>query len=258
MKQMNGFEKHGLTYTSASQINMFEESPAAWVARYLYGKKFAFGVAAQVGVLTEKVVEEVLMGSEFDPALERAKVQFGKNNAMVTDEKALGRINDIEPMALNALEVLKPYGEPEFIEKLSGREQQKIEINCNGAGWTLPVIGYLDFVYPQHGLVVDLKTTLRIPSTLTGSHARQAAIYRAAKGNMGVKFVYVSPKKSNVLDLEDYIGPLNEVKNILNRQELMLRHFDKEQMADIAPINLGSFYWNDSTGKEIRQELYNV
>lgn len=253
---MSGFQKHNIGHSSASQINMWEESPAAWVARYLYNKKFHFGVAPQIGILTEDVVADVLCGDSFEVSLGRAKEKFLKDNAFNTSEKDMKRIDDIEAMALQALEYLKPYGEPEFINKLTGREQQKIEIKCNGDGWELPIIGYLDFVYPKEGIIFDLKTTLRCPSSLSGAHARQAAIYRAARGNMAVKFLYVTPKKFNVLELEDYAPVLAEVKTILNRQEKMLRAFNKEELRSCAPLGLSSFFWNGS--ENIKKELYGV
>lgn len=249
---MNGFEKHGLKHTSPSQINMWEESPAAWAASYLYGRKFSFGVAAQIGVLTESVVASVLSeSSTFDAALEYAKTTFNKNNALNPNVKDLERVNDIGVMATQAIEALKQYGRPDFT--LNG--QHKIEIICKGDGWELPVIGYIDFLYPSHGLIVDLKTTMRMPSTMSGAHLRQGAIYQAAMGNKAVKFLYVTPKKCQSFDV-DGAEHLKEVKAILNRQEKMLAAFDAEQLKQVLPINLGSFYWNGD--EQIRRDLYGI
>lgn len=253
---MNGFEKHGLDHSSASQINMYEDCPAAWVARYLYDKRFAFGVAPQIGILVEDVVAHVLRGSTLEKEVELAQKKFLKDNALNTNEKDLARSGDIQPMAENALEVLSEYGEPEFIEQVDGHEQQKVTLKCNGDGWELPIVGYLDFVYPKHGLLVDLKTTLRCPSTMSDAHARQASIYAQAKGNMAVKFLYVTPKKSNLLELEDRKPYLDQVKAILNRQEKMLNAFSKEELRGVIPLGLSSFYWNSN--EDIRKGLFNV
>lgn len=252
---MNGFETHGIKHSSPSAINMYADAPCAWVARYLFDKKLHFGVAAQIGVLTEKVVENVLCGAGFQESLDMAHKTFLKDNALNTSEHDRERINDIEPMAMNALEFLKPYGEPEYRVGVRGREQQSISMTCKGDGWDLPIIGYLDFVYPKEGLVIDLKTTLRIPSEMSVSHKRQGAIYSKAKGNMACKMLYVSPKKYVVHDVDDVAGTLKEVKTILNRQEKFLR-LDKETIRDIVPVHAESFYW----GKDfkIRQELYGV
>lgn len=252
---MNGFEKHGLSHTSASQINMWEEAPAAWVARYLFNKRFFFGVAPQIGILTEEVVAKVLTGTSFDAALEQAHKTFNKNNATNTNEKQMARIHDIKAMAEIALEQLKPYGEPEFACNIT-QKQHRIDLTVKGDGWDLPCVGYLDFVYPNHGLVIDLKTTLRCPSTMSRSHERQAALYGQAKGNMAVKFLYVTPKKHNLLEVEDRVPVLNEIKAILNRQERLLRAMDKDEIRDCIPLGLSSFYWNGS--EEILEELYGL
>lgn len=252
---INGFQKHGLEHTSASQINMWEECPAAWVAKYLYNKKFKFGVAPQIGILTEKAVERVLTKQcDFAAAVADARKEFGKMNALNTNEKDLKRIDDIELMAELALSELSEYGEPVFDDG----DQHKVELLCKGEGWEVPVIGFTDFVYPDHGLVVDLKTTLRIPSNMSSAHKRQAAIYKKAFGNYAMKFLYVSPKKAlwHEIDGEDEAEHLNQIKEILSRQEMLLRTFSAEEMRAVAPLSLGSFYWNGD--EEIRKELYGV
>lgn len=253
---MNGFERHNLKHTSPSQINMWAEAPSAWAARYLFNKKFSFGVAPMIGTLTEALVADVLCGGSFQASLEGAKKEFNRQTAIGFSEKDRARIDDIEAMAVQALDILKPYGEPEFIQKITGREQQKIELKCNGPDWVMPVIGFLDFVYPKEGLIIDLKTTLRCPSKMSPPHARQAAVYSKAKGNMACKMLYVTPKKSALYGVDDVSAVLAEVKSILTRQEAFLRLHDKETIQKIIPINAASFYWNNDA--HIRTELYGV
>lgn len=249
---MNGFEKYSITHTSPSQINMWEECPAAWLAKYVYGENFSFGVAAQIGVLVEQVVANTITGKmSNEGALEQAKETFRRNNALNTSEKDLKRIDDIELMSNLAIEELKQYGDPDFPE--SG--QHKIELNCKGDGWDLPVIGYVDFVYPNHGLIVDLKTTLRMPSNMSDAHNRQAAIYKKASGNKAMKFLYVTPKKACWHELEDEKPWLSQIKTILNRQEKALR-LDADALKDVLPLNLGSFYWNGD--ESIRKRIYGI
>lgn len=251
----SGFEKHGLKHTSASQINMWADAPCAWIAKYLYGKRFSFGVAPQIGILTEKVVADVLTGSSLEDAVETAEGVFKKDNALNTSAKDVERVSNIKDMAEQALSILKEYGEPEFANPIT-KEQKKIELTVPGDGWQLPLIGYLDFVYPKHGLVIDLKTTLRCPTFIRDPHARQAAVYSKAMGNYGVKFLYVTPKKSNMLDLEDAKPYLDQVRSILNRQEKFLRKLNKAELRECVPVNTSTFYW---TGDEdIRKELYGL
>jgi hypothetical protein len=252
---MNGFEKHGLAHSSPSALNMWATAPCAWVAKYLYGAQFRFGVAPMIGILVEEVVKRVLLGESFEAALSDAEKQFNKSTALGVSEKDRQRISNIKDMAELAIEVLKPYGVPEFRHTIKGAEQQRIELLCNGDGWQLPVIGFLDFVYPEHGLIIDLKSTLRCPSEMSVAHARQAAIYSKAKGNMECKMLYVTPKKTSLLGVEDVPAVLSEVKYILNRQEKMLR-LDKEEIKEIIPIAMDSFYWTGDL--DVRKSIYGI
>lgn len=252
---MNGFERHGLKHTSPSSLNMWSDDPSAWVARYLFNKKFTFGVAPMIGTLTETVVADTLCGASFEDSLEVAKKEFNRQTAIGFSEKDRERIHDIEVMALQALEVLKPYGEPEFIQKITGREQQKIELKCNGPDWSIPVIGFCDFIFRKHNLLVDLKTSLRCPSEISPSHNRQGAIYAKATG-LDCKFLYCTPKKNVMHDIADVNETLVEVKEILKRQEAFLRLHDAETIRKIIPVQASSFYW--TADSHIRRELYNV
>lgn len=253
---MNGFAKHQLTHTSPSQVNMWADAPCAWVASYLFKKRLGFSAAAQIGVLTEKVVADVLMGMDFEAALEQAKGDFNRRNALNTNASDLARIDHIEPMAIAALDELRQYGEPEFVVDLKGRQQKEISLVCKGDGWEIPVKGYVDFYYPKHGLVVDLKTTGRMPSVMSDAHKRQSAIYRHAMGNAAVKFLYVTPKKAAWHEVEDQAEVLAQVKAILTRQEAFLRLGDKELLRSVVPVNVESFYWMGAS--DIRKEIYGI
>jgi len=255
---MSGFEKHGLKHTSPSALNMWADCAGAWAARYLYNKKLSFGVAPQIGMLVEQVCAQVLTKTmDFDYALKLAHDKFNKDNALNTSAKDRERISDIEAMATLAIKELEPYGVPHFDNcVVNGRKQQKVELLCKGDGWELPVIGFLDFVYPDQGLVIDLKTTLRMPSTMSEAHKRQAAIYKRAMGNHHTRFLYVTPKKSQFHDLEDEKPILENVKQILNRQEKMLALHDKETLRQILPVNTSSFYWNGC--ENVSKELYGL
>lgn len=255
---MSGFEKHGLKHSSPSALNMYAECAGAWAARYLFNRQFKFGVAPQIGILVEDICARVLTKeATFEQALKLAQDKFNKDNALNTSAKDRERISDIEAMAALALKELEPYGMPHFDNcVVNGRKQQKIELKCNGNGWTLPIIGFLDFCWPQHGIDLDLKTTLRIPSTMSEAHKRQGSIYKKARGNHQMKFLYCSPKKTNMIDVENENETLQDVKNILNRQEALLALHDADTIRKMVPINTSSLYW--SGAEDIRKELYNV
>jgi len=254
---MSGFEQHGIKHSSASAINMYCNAPCAWVARYLFNAKFSFANAARAGVLVEDAVVSVIAaGVDAEKAIKDAKKEYSKATALYASAADKRRGDAMEGMINLALEELAPYGDPEFDENLiRGSQQKKIELTCNGDGWKLPIIGYLDFYFPKEGLVVDLKTTMAAPNRMSVEHIRQGSIYRQAMGNCGVKFLYVTGKKAVWHEIEEPKEVLEDIKTILNRQERLLR-LDKEKIKDIIPVSAGSYYWNGD--ERLRQEFYGI
>ena len=191
---MNGWQLHNIDHTSPSSINLWADCPGAWLAKYRFGHRFKFGVAPHIGLLVEKVVANVLLERlTLDGAIEQAEKEFLKQNALNTSEKDRERVSDIRAMSEIAIAELKQYGKPDF----NGEDQHKIELFCKGDGWDLPVVGYIDFYYPDLGLIIDLKTTLRIPSTMSEAHRRQQAIYSKAMGNCFIHRPYGFGKINN-------------------------------------------------------------
>ena len=254
---MNGFEKHKLNHTSASQINMYANCAGAWCAKYLFGAKFTFGNAARAGVLVEDAIVNILARDmPIEDAISRAKGDYNKSIAIGAKPSDIKRGEAIEGMIRNAIEELKPLGKPDFaINKVTGIISQiAIELNCNGDGWRLPIIGYVDFIYPDLNLIVDLKTTMKMPSEMSVEHYRQGAIYKKATG-FDVRFLYVTGKKTAWHDIGEIDHTLSEIKSILNRQEKMLR-LDSVDIKEFVPVNKGSYYWSDDF--EVAKELYGI
>ena len=249
---MNGFEKHGIDHLSASNINLWANAPDVWVMQYLYGKRTAMGPAPWRGICVEDAVVEILLGGKETEALDRAMEKFN-SRFMIADEAIAREADRIAPMVRIAVAELQQYGKPEFPED---ERQEKISITAKGDGWSIPVIGFLDLVYPNHGLVIDLKTTGRIPSAMSAEHQLQRAIYAKAKGNMAVKFLYVSEKKASLLEDGDPAELLAQAKVQINRMEAFLRTLDKEQARAIVPLAPSSFYWKGS--EELRKEFYGL
>jgi hypothetical protein len=249
---MNGFEKHGIDHLSASNINLWANAPDVWVMQYLYGKRTAIGPAPWRGICVEDAVVEILLGGKETEALDRAMEKFN-SRFMIADEAIAREADRIAPMVQIAVAELQQYGKPEFPED---ERQEKISITAKGDGWAIPVIGFLDLVYPDHGLVIDLKTTGRIPSAMSAEHQLQRAIYAKAKGNMAVKFFYVSEKKASLLEDGDPAELLAQAKVQINRMEAFLRTLDKEQARAIVPLAPSSFYWKGS--EELRREFYGL
>jgi hypothetical protein len=118
------------------------------------------------------------------------------------------------------------------------------------------VIGFLDLVFPEHGIVIDLKTSKNAPTSMSPEHQIQRCIYAKAKGNMAVKFLYATPKKTALLEDGDVATTMAEVKNTIARMEKFCLKVDKEDVRDWLPINKGTFYWNGS--ESLRKEFYGI
>lgn len=249
---MNGFVLHGQGHTSPSSINMWVESPDAWLARYLFKRQFSMGAAAKAGIAVEEAISNVLRGQYEESATKAALENYNKAILFLCDASARDRIETIPAMVKMGLEQLKPYGEPEWEDG----KQKKINITANCGYFKLPVIGYLDFHFPKHGMVVDLKTTSRMPSSMSASHKRQEAIYRKAMGNQRVGFLYLTPKKSAWLENPAPEETLTDIKTILTRQEKFLSvSKDPSRLAELVHVT-DSYYWSGSEG--IRAELFGL
>lgn len=247
---MNGFEKHGIDHLSASSINLWANAPDVWVMQYLHGMRTPMGAAPWRGICVEDAVVSVLSGGSEQDAIAAALDKFDKRFIIGTEATTKER-EVITPMIQLAVEQLIEFGKPEFPEE---GEQEKISITAKGDGWSIPVIGFLDLVFPQHGVVIDLKTTNRLPSKMTAEHQLQRAIYQKAKGNMAVKFLYVSAKKTAMLEDGDVNETLAQAKAQIARLEAFLRHCDKDTAKAIVPHNPTSFYW--SGNEDLRKQFY--
>lgn len=243
----DGFARHNIDHLSASSINLWTNCPDLWVVQYLFGRKTPMGAAAWRGICVEDAVVETLMGGKETEAIDKAIAKFDQR-FVIGDEKTTKERDVIKPMVQIALEELIEFGTPEFPEEGG---QNKISITAKGDTWSIPVIGYVDLYYPQHGLVVDIKSTNRVPSTMSPEHVRQRSIYAKAMGNCAVKFVYISSKKAAWLEDGDVAETLADTKRQIARLERFLRHCDRETARAITPSNKSSFYWQGA------EDLYN-
>lgn len=253
---MNGFEKHGIKYLSPSQINTWIAQPAFWVATKLLGHRSVVGAAAHCGTAVEAGVSIGLFdpSASLEACVSEAQATYDKLMVFKPDPDKQKRRDMIEPMVGNALKGLRSLGRPQ--EPAEGKHQHKIEIEIEGVG--VPFLGYLDFLYPDDGIIVDLKTTTRMPSTLSEPHARQGAVYNEAHGNYAMKFAYATPSKFSIIPLEDGRTYINQVRDAAQRLErfLSLRD-DAQSLADlVSPPDTQSFYWRGN--EDMRREAFGV
>ena len=257
---MNGFERHKQAFTSktnpdihlsASTFNLMVEAIDVFVAEKIFGMRGSFGAAPMRGIVVEDAVKDILLGGSEEASIKKALDKFDKR-MMIGDSKTEKERNMIEPCVKLAVEALKPYGQPEFD---NGR-QKSIRLDCKTEDFTIPFVGYLDFVFPEQGAVIDLKTTGRMPSVMSTSHQIQRVLYQKANGNQNCSFLYVTPKKAEFRSDGDVNETLNYIKTQVIRLEAFLNSGDKEHLRKIVPVNPNSFYWGGN--EAARKELYGI
>ena len=154
--------------------------------------------------------------------------------------------------AATALAELQQYGPP--TSPPEGQRQHRVEITLPDV--PVPVIGYQDFVWDGHGIVLDLKTQLRLASEISPAHARQGAVYVAGT-NRQMRFCYATPKKIAVYVLEDPEAPLAILREVALRLERFLRvSRDPQELAGLLCPDFESFWWSAPEARALGREVY--
>ena len=232
----NGYTMHGIDHVSASSLNLWAAQPALWVMERLLKLRSPVGPAAHVGTAVERGLEHALLRPE---ALHDAvPVALEAYDALSSD--ADQRLK-IAPMVEQAVKLMADLGKPDVPD--DGR-QHRVEIALDGV--QVPCVGYTDFVFGAHGVIVDLKTSSTLPSAIKVAHARQGAVYQKAFGNYGMRFCYATPKKGAVYELENPADHLAALANIARRLDRFLSlSKDPQELAGIVCPDFDSFYWSE-------------
>jgi len=247
---VNGFELHSKAFSnwrspdvhlSASALTQWINTPDIFVAQRLLGYPSKFGHPAERGkAIEEGVVDVVYRGKTLDAAIADAEKTFDKTVALGTPASSKERAM-IAPCITLATRELAQFGKPEFP---SGGGQIPISLDCHCADFTIKFVGFLDFVYPQHGLIVDLKTSSKIMSVQSLDHQIQRCLYARANGNQRVRFLYVTPKKCEWREDGDVDEVLAFIKLATERLERFLRTSDDpNELAAIVPHNPSHYFW---------------
>lgn len=248
----SAFERHGLTHLSASQLNTWINAPSFWLLEKLLGFKSVMGCAVHRGAAVETGVSLGLFEPQAsdETCIDAALLAYDRKVALNPDERREIERNAIPGMVREGL-ALREHGLPIRPNDF----QHKVEVRLEGV--SVPIIGYLDWLYA--GEVLDLKTTLRVPSAMSEPHIRQAAVYKTAHFDKRIRFFYVSDKKSakHTLTREQYDAAMRQITCAAQRLERFLSlSNDKEELAAIIPHSSESFYWGDPSAKARALEIY--
>lgn len=226
-----------IKHHSPSSLNLFCASPAMYVLEKVIGVRQTVGAPAHRGSGVEEGVTHGLLNPDA-PLTDCVAVAFKKYDtvsALSGDARRQDYRATIPAMVEQALTELRPYGVP-------SRTQGFIEWKPEGL--TLPIVGYFDYEWSQHGIIVDLKTTEKLPSQNKVPHARQVALY-ASSDNMDGRLTYVTPKKSATYRVEN----IREHRNALHQIALRVEKFlslsdDPEFFKSIIVPDLESYFWH--------------
>lgn len=245
---MNGFARHGIDHLSASSLNLWVAEPAVWAMERLLG----YRSPASALMVRGKAVEEGIHGGLVDPARSieacaaTALAAFDREMALNPDDRRDSERDQIPGYVEHGLAELRQYGAPTSY-------QDRVEIHLEGV--PVPVIGFIDWRFDQHGLILDLKTGERLPAAISLPHARQGAVYTRAHDNYAMRFAYVKPtagKKDGravvVYELEraEVDRQLAALREIALRLERFLRiSADAREICGLIVPDYERFHWSN-------------
>ena len=154
------FATHGIHHLSASSLNTYAAQPAAWAMSYLLKRRLPVGASAHRGTAIESGVSAGLFDPEkpVDDCVAIAVAEYDRLTALSGDPRREAQRKVVQDTVPVALAELRQYGRPTPPEE--GQHQHRIS---KPLGEGLPdLVGYLDFYWQEHGLVLDLKTTERV------------------------------------------------------------------------------------------------
>lgn len=250
----NPFAAHGIKHLSASQLTTFASDPSRWFAQKVLGYRSPSGAAMERGKAVENGVVYTFRGDAVDEATRKALSDYDRSCRF---SNILGDVSaereHIAPMIEQALAGVAKFGDPTF----PAEGQHKIEIPIRfgtGEDDTIPIIGFLDFMFSDR--IIDLKSTMRIPSDMSFSHRIQAAIYSRTT-NKPVQFLYVSPKRSLLLEDSDTAASQAAARAIVQRMAAFLSLSpDREILRAAVPVITDSWGWRGE--EDARRQFFGI
>jgi hypothetical protein len=241
-------ERHGMKHFSVSTCNLAQADMALLLMK-LKGIRNSVGAAAHRGTASEHGVAMGLM----DPSAAVADCQaaavkeFDRLTALSGDPNREKERDAVPGIVEQALAELRPYGVPSHTQ---------FKIEWSHPELPLPFLGFADFYYEQSGVVVDLKSQLRLSSEISPQHARQISLYCGAiSDNLDGRITYATPKKAATYQVENMREHLDALVRIAQRIERFLSiSEDMAELCNLVIPNTDLFYYDAAT----RQSAFEV
>jgi PD-(D/E)XK nuclease superfamily len=256
---MNSFAQHGIEHLSASSLNLWAAQPALWIMERLLGRRTPAGITAARGKAVEHGVHLGLSNPQLsiEECIESAEREFMQQTALSADPRREEERKKLADWVRGAIIELRQYGTPDGY-------QEKIEIELDDIA--VPLVGYIDWRFSSHGLIIDLKTTERFPSQIGNAHCRQGAVYASAHGNFGMRFAYAKPApgktdKRQVTvyemsgdDIRYHLTALRAIALSLDRFLAVSK--DARELADLIVPDFDSFWWSEPAARAAGREVF--
>lgn len=234
---MTPFEHHNIKHLSPSSLNLWRDQPALWAVKYLMRIRENMGAAVWRGHAVEAGLAHWLHTGDEDVSENKAldHFRFRHEEAGSPDDPDYDKELDA---------ILPMLGEA--CKAFAGRKKPLLQLRVEHwfDGLEVPVIGYVDFAFEDADY--DLKSTHRCPSEPRPDHARQVALYTAARGKPG-HLVYVTPKKhvSYPVEPEEHLEAMR--RDALSLQRFLDRVKNGSDALEMLPANLDHYRWSDET-----------
>lgn len=234
-------ERWNIKHLSPSSLNAWRDSPAFFAAQYCFGLRQTQEAmpAAWRGAATETALASFLHGSSEEEALERALRQFELEAQGLADDATEKQRGLLPRFCEQTIAAAKEY-------QISRPNATQLRVEYMISGIEIPVIGYADFCFDHHTL--DLKTTERMPSSPSLSHAMQASLYGTARQESETKLLYVTPAKHALysIDEEQMRGHMRDLERIARAIRATLsKAQSKNELAEMLAPDFGHYRWSD-------------
>ena len=248
----NPFDHYDIGWLSPSACSRFMSSPAMYLQEYVFKQRGGVGAAAHRGTASEAgIVAGLARGASLEECQNVALTEFDRLTALTADPRREKERAGVPKIVEQGLKELGPYGKPTGTQ---GQMLHEVE------GLLVPIKGFYDFLWEDKGILIDLKTTLALPSKISGSHARQVAFYKIAlSDNLDARVSYVTPSKAATYQLENAREHYNSlVKCALTIQRFLSLSRDKHELAALVVPDPESFFLSDPRARQTAFEIWGI
>lgn len=243
---MDPFEKHGIKHLSPSSLATYRGDPAYWVMSYLYKVRGDGSESMSRGKAVEAALDLLLADRSQDEATAEAQRIFELNVGGEISEDTDEERKNI-PAFVGQLVLARsslPAGRPTIMQ---GRMEARFD------GIEVPVWGVSDYEWPR--IIVDLKTTNRMPSKPKPDHVVQVSLYGKTR-DKAVQLFYVTPKKWALYPIapDEVTEAYARLEQSAHANRALLDAFEtKEQIARLFVPDFDNFRWDDKTKEAAKQ-----